>query len=138
MPVSEDFDPENLDTDSENMVATFALTAIFVSLYPSSGGESALSLMKRVASVVMSDSNRRDSKAENVHNFLTTLEASSPLSYQGLIGALSGFSGLKASLKEKIDASLVTGDLDECALILTSLVFGYSTANDQAQDFGPI
>lgn len=137
MPVSEDFDPENLDTDSENMVATFALTAIFVSLYPSSGGESALSLMKRVASVVMSDSNRRDSKAENVHNFLTTLEASSPLSYQGLIGALSGFSGLKASLKEKIDASLVTGDLDECALILTSLVFGYSTANDQAQDFWP-
>ena len=135
MPGSEDFDLEKLDTDSENTIATFALTAIFASLYPSSGGEAALSLMKRAASVIMLESRNGDSKSENLYNFLTTLETSNNASYVGLISALSGLTALEVSLKEKLDVSLVVGSLDECSLLLNSLVFGYSVLNDKAEDF---
>ena len=134
-----DFSPEELDDDSKNAIATFALTAIFASLYPSSGGEAALSLMKRVANAVYgsSASGRAEDKSQNIYNFLTALQDSNSNNYQALIGALSGFNGLKQALRAKINESLVTGDIDECAVILTSLIFGYSVVNNQAEDFWP-
>lgn len=135
MPDGGDFDLEKLDTDSENTIATFALTAIFAALYPSSGGEVAKSLMKRAASVIMLESARGDSKSENLYDFLTTLEASDNESYEGLISALSGLDALNVLLKEKLDVSLVVGSLDECSLLLNSLIFGYSVLNDKAEGF---
>jgi len=139
MPSDRDFSPEELDDDSKNAIATFALTAIFASSYPSSGGEAALSLMKRVANAVYgsSASGRAEDKSQNIYNFLTALQDSNSNNYQALIGALSGFNGLKQELRAKINESLVTGDIDECAVILTSLIFGYSVVNNQAEDFWP-
>lgn len=139
MSSNRDFSPEELDDDSKNAIATFALTAIFASLYPSSGGEAALSLMKRVANAVYgsSASGRAEDKSQNIYNFLTALQDSNSNNYQALIGALSGFDGLKQALRAKINESLVTGDIDECAVILTSLIFGYSVVNNQAEDFWP-
>ena len=137
MPENEDFDPEIIDSDSENVITTFALLSTFFSIYPSSGEQSALSAMRSVAALTMKARNS-DSKAESLFHFLINLESSNSEAYLSLLGSLSGFSSLKNAVKSKLDESLL-GDLsaEYSAVLLSSLIFGYTVALAELEFFWP-
>ena len=141
----EEFPLEKQDNDSENSASTFALTSVFFNSYSSRGESQTRFLMGIVASLVIKDKQRAESKVNNLFNLLATLKDSDASTYNSCLASLSGFSTLKDTLKSKlsIDSSVTfpslvgSLNLEDSSIILTAIVFGYAVTYESLDYFWP-
>ena len=135
--MSDFFEPEILDEDSENTAATYALMAIFSYSYDLHGESKTLELMGLSAKSILKNRDP-ESKKQNLFNYLITLKDIDQSSYLSTINSFSGFANLKEGIKSKINQSLIgSRSLEDSAIILTSLIFGYSLIYDTVEDLDP-
>ena len=135
--MSDFFEPEILDEDSENTAATYALMAIFSYSYDLHGESKTLELMGLSAKSILKNRDP-ESKKQNLFDYLITLKDIDQSSYLSTINSFSGFANLKEGIKSKINQSLIgSRSLEDSAIILTSLIFGYSLIYDTVEDLDP-
>lgn len=135
--MSDHFEPEILDENSENTAATYALMAIFSYSYDLHGESKTLELMGLSAKSILKNRDP-ESKKQNLFDYLITLKDIDQSFYLSTINSLSGFANLKEGIESKINQSLIgSRSLEDSAIILTSLIFGYSLIYDTVEDLNP-
>jgi len=130
----EEFDTtEVLSQEINNEISTYALSAVSSYGFDNLSDEATLNLLSSTARIISSE---RENKGVNVHGFVKNLKETEPSKYSSFSTAFAPFSGLKNELKSKLNnVSISDYDRENCSIILTALIFGYSVVYSTVEDF---
>ena len=124
---------EALDEETKNSISSLALSAVASYGFENLDDVGTLSLLQNTARIVHAE---REGKGLNVYSFLKYLKETEPAAYQGFVTSFSSFSSLKEKLKSKLNAVEISDiDKESYSVILTAVVFGYSSIYSSVSDF---
>ena len=124
---------ETLDQETKNSISSLALSAIASYGFENLDDGVTLSLLQNAARIVHVE---REGKALNVYDFLKYLKETELVRYQGFVASFSSFHSLKGELKSKLNTVAVSDvDKENYSIILTAVVFGYSSIYSSVDDF---
>jgi hypothetical protein len=124
---------EALDGETKNSISTLALSAVASYGFENLDDGVTLSLLQNTARIVYVE---REGKGLGVYDFLKYLKETDPAGYQGFVTSFSSFSSLKDKLKSKLNTVEISDiDKESYSIILTAVVFGYSSIYSSVSDF---